>query len=368
MTYSRLSFLLLTFMLGCYTDRAVIERACRGERCVNVPADGGVTSEPMAGTLSEPPKSVSSSASGSSGASGAAGMSSAPSPEECVVQAVTPHPKPLAIHFLINKSWNVFSWYTPMREALDQFLWDPKSAGLSVGLTTLGAGCSPEVYEVPTLPIAAVPNSNAALLAALPAFPEISDEAVPAGLRGTLTYADRWSQQHADTKTIVVLMTQDLNDDCDSREDDAVAAAREGFDNDSIPTYVIAFEADLHKIAEAGGTGRAREVARFQTPDVLAAITSVRDAALPPSESVCRFATPAGEKIDATHAYLHVVGLDGSEITFKALANATACSLAVDGFYFDATAGTIVVCDSSCGRLRGAAKIELLTKCDATRR
>jgi hypothetical protein len=136
----------------------------------------------------------------------------------------------------------LFAWRETKR-GLAQFLGDPASAGLGVGLQLFGDSCDPTSYETPRVPIAPLPENAAAILGEVPLAPTSDTPARPA-LEGVINYARAWQITHPERTTIVTLVTDGFAEECDSTSENVAQVSRDGLSgNPPIRTFVVAIDA-----------------------------------------------------------------------------------------------------------------------------
>jgi hypothetical protein len=347
----------LLLACGC-TDRGVIGSVCPHGQCEAITVDSSTPAPTLDAPVASSDAPQLSDAALEAGPTSDTGLAVA-----CRVRALTLEQKSLSVHLLIDKTVGVLAWWTPLIEAFGQFVAQPQSAGVNLGLTFFGGACDIN-YSTPSVPLAALPGNNMALLAAFPATPVELDKALLSAFRGSLAYAHGWALQTPETKTVVLLITEDLDQDCGTTQRAMIEAATSSFEDKlSVATYIVALGAeDYDSIAQAGGTGKAQHVDATDTPTLLQALTAVRDAAKPLAEPSCKFQLPSAERPE--RAQLRLIMQDSSELSVAAVPDHAACTTASGGFYYDdRTAPALVVCEQSCDKLRSAARVELLDQC-----
>lgn len=283
----------------------------------------------------------------------------------CNADVYTGDRKRLDIYMMVDDSASMLLWWQPTIEAIQTFLGDPASAGIGVGLQFFGASCDPATYAHPAVPIAPLPANAAALQQAFPALP-LDDTATLPALQGAIAHARAWSTAHPDVKTVVLLVTDGLPDECSSTVENVAQAAREGFaGSPSVTTYVIGIGdiAALDQFAAEGGSGKALVTAPGAGPELVKALQAIRGAALP-----CEFALPPAAKSGIRPGSVNLRHQDpqGRPRLIGAVRDARSCDAANGGWYFDdpQTPSRVVACEQSCRELNAiGGKVEVLLGC-----
>lgn len=249
----------------------------------------------------------------------------------------------------------------PIREAMDLFVHDPKSAGIGFGLGYFGympigdSSCSPDDYETPALPLGAQAD---AIVASLDRAEPTGETPTGAALRGACTYVRQAKRQRPGRSNVILLVTDGIPEtpvtSCGATLPDAVAAARECALDAVSPTRVFVLGVgqalqNLNQIAAAGRTERAYLVEGGDVAgSVLSALNAIRGAATIP----CELSIPepaAGEQLDYERVNVGICDAGGAiQNTFR-VAERSACS-GEGGWYYDDPANPqkIVLCEASC--------------------
>lgn len=308
----------------------------------------------------------------------------------CEKQRNPEEPQPLGVYIMVDQSTAMKSQWTPVSDALQQFIRESDQLGkVSVGIQyyaldidVLPFGtvyqnvvCQPSVYATPRIAIAPLPQNTSALLDSIKAHnPTLldpllrglgllpSESPVDAALRGAIAGAQAWSAIDAGgaPKAVVLLVTNGIPDAtasplCKPTVANAVAAAADGLP--SISTYVLDVgppNPDLDAIAKAGGTDHAYTAANGT--DVPAALQSIREVALP-----CDVAVPADA---ATSDLLNVeLSRPGVKEPFGKVAGAANCSdlSRKDEWYIEGSgaAAKVRLCPSTCAYARSVKEATL---------
>lgn len=238
----------------------------------------------------------------------------------CVGEQYAGENLPLDIYVLFDQSGSMCSCIDPpggqlcpdpscratrldaIRAAMGEFVADPLSAGIGLGLTFFGqhplgsADCNPASYAEPVTPIGALPGNASNIMQALNAVAPAGETPTGAALRGACEYADR-SRRDSGHQVVILLLTDGKPEapvtcaggqgTCCPSLSDAVDAASACYAMGSgVRTYVLGVGpllANLSDIAAAGGTERAYLVESGDVgAEVLTALNRIRaDAAIP---------------------------------------------------------------------------------------
>jgi hypothetical protein len=275
--------------------------------------------------------------------------------------------------------------------AFNEFLADPLSAGISVGIqffplpakpgeaSDKNASCNIPDYATPAVPIAPLPGNAAALTQAFAAAGPAGYTPTRVSLSGAIEYARGWAQQHPAHKTIVVLQTDGQPNVCGSTVPSVVQVAAAGLSGTpSIQTYVIGVGTDrggnvqaalaaLSQIAQAGGTGQALMVDTTQNVEqqFIDAMNKIRGAAL----QSCEFQIPAAGAsgpLDFGKVNVTFTPNGGTQSELLQAPGAAQCPAAGGWYYDDAAHPTrVLLCPSTCQAVKAdpKAQVDLLLGC-----
>jgi hypothetical protein len=257
-----------------------------------------------------------------------------------------------------------------VRNAVGQFLSDPDSAGVSVGIGYFGTqplscactSCNPNDYAKPAVPLGILPAAAPALVASLSKQAPTGETPTGAALRGACSYATTAKQARPDHAVVILLVTDGIPQapltsqagGCNPTLADANAAAASCFGAATpIRTYVLGVGpslANLNQIAAAGGTGHAYLVESAGSAGVLAALGAIRqDAMIPCSLGIPTTSTGGGVDL----ATVNVVYADANcgLTTFVNVGKASSCDPQRGGWYYDdpSRPTSIQLCGASCG-------------------
>jgi hypothetical protein len=260
-----------------------------------------------------------------------------------------------------------------VRVAIDQFLSDPDSAGIGVGLGLFGqqeigaTSCDASTYGAPLVQVGTLPEQAAALTDALSLLQPVGETPTGPALRGACGYARDYratTQQH---QVVLLLLTDGRPEapstcrggagPCCPSLDDAVLAAEECRNEVGVRTFVLGVGPlldNLEQIAVAGGTERAYIVEGGDVgAGVRNALNRIRgDAAIP-----CELALPEpppGDVLALDAVNLAHAGEDCTLTPFDAVRSAADCANE-DGWHYDDPEAPqrILLCPRSCERVSG---------------
>lgn len=256
-----------------------------------------------------------------------------------------------------------------VRAAVDQFLQDPSSAGLSVGIGYFGrqplscacTSCNASDYATPAVPIGALPGAAAGLESSLAGQQPTGETPTGAAIRGACTYASAHKAAVPGHAVVILLVTDGVPEapltahagGCNPTLADAQSAAISCFSATTpVRTYVLGVGPsldNLNQIASSGGTGHAYLVENAGTAGVLQALATIRQDAMIP----CSMALPtaaSGLRVDP--AKVNLVYADGTCAfsTLQYVKAPAACDPQSGGWSYDDPANptTIELCPASC--------------------
>jgi von Willebrand factor type A domain len=323
----------------------------------------------------------------------------------CASQALGAAAGSLDIFIMLDKSQsmsdatpNGSSKWDVITQSIDDFVNDPQSAGMEVGLGFFGVGsgsgshnndssCTAADYASPVVPIAALPTNATPIANAISKESPSGNTPTEPALHGAINYAAQWAQQNPSHKVIVVFATDGLPNGCNSSVAGAATIAAGGVKGPPpILTYVIGVFGDqdcpggvgqgqtcdvisnTNEIANSGGTQAAFIVnASGDTgAQFLQALNSIRTA----NAVGCDFAVPApsgGKVVDFSSATVEYTPGGGSATSLTWVASASACDPTSGGWYYDsATApNDMLLCDASCAAVQAdpKAKLDVMVGC-----
>ena len=249
-----------------------------------------------------------------------------------------------------------------VRTAMNDFLTNPKSAGISIGIGYFGnfpignASCNPADYATPAVPIAALPGNAQPIEQSLQRAMPTGETPTGAAIRGACTYATSWKKSNPGREVVVLLVTDGVPEAPSSRAckptlPDAEAAAKDCVSQSGVATYVLGVGANLDNLAglaQAGGTGHAYLAGTMDVSNkVLDALNQIRDGAQVP----CKFKVPpapSGQTLDP--GLVNVAYQDTGGASHLVPSAGTAANCAMGGWYYDnpQNPATLSLCPSTC--------------------
>jgi hypothetical protein len=294
--------------------------------------------------------------------------------EQCATQGYEGESLPLDIFIMFDQSGSMLAdvggvtRLSAIRLAAEQFLRDPKSAGIGVGIGYFGtqpigsASCSEQDYRTPQVEITL---DHEAVLSSLAGRVPTGETPTGAAIRGSCSYAQAHKTENPSHAVVILLLTDGepkapvtcQSGTCCPTLADAVDAAEECRTGvPAIRTYVLGvgpFLENLAQIARAGGTNQAYLVGdRDVSTNVLAALNAIRaDATIP-----CQIKLPEpfdGQTLD--YGKVNVAYQDPScaLTTMYYVEQLELCDPAQGGWYYDdpAAPSSVELCPSSCDQV-----------------
>lgn len=256
----------------------------------------------------------------------------------------------------------------PVRTAVKEFLQDPASAGIGVGLGFFGdhpvdapddpQTCTVENHTDAAVEIARLPGAANKLITELNAGEPQGGTPTHLAIDGSCEHVREWRRTHPSHQVVILLVTDGIPEhSCDATIQLATAAARRCFDGgDGFKTYVLGVVANnnnslqqLNQIAAAGGTTRAYLTRTNDVAgSVLEALNAIRlDAAIP---CVLEIPPPrTGEVLDLTKVNVGICDAERAVVRTPKVESAAACGDHAGWYYDDPSSPTAIhLCDVSC--------------------
>ncbi len=257
-----------------------------------------------------------------------------------------------------------------VRKATEQFLTDPESAGIRVGIGYFGyqeighASCDPGDYDDAAVGMDLLPDHADTIMGSLNSIEPTGETPTGPAIRGACSFAGAWKQQNPGHHVVILLVTDgvpeayvtSMSGGCDPTLEDAIAAAKSCLDDSKIPTYVLGVGPsldNLNQIAEAGGSDQAYLVEKDSSEGVLAALNAVRGAARIPCE--IELSEPdSGQSLNYEQTDLVWMDSDCQVSRVSKVESAAACDPSSGGWHFDDpdAPSRIVLCESSCSDVK----------------
>lgn len=296
----------------------------------------------------------------------------------CVGEMYVGETIPLDIYIMFDQSGSML---TPdqggvtridaVRKAVGEFLTDPASTGLSVGIGYFGyepigqTTCSPADYEKADVPVGLLPDNAQAIIDSLAKRQPTGETPSGAAIRGACTYGSQWKKDHPGREVVLLMVTDGKPEapvtcgnsgtgPCCPTLPDAVKAASDCRTGDpGLKTFVLGVGPlldNLGQIAVAGGTDHAYLVSGGDvSQQVVDALNKIRSAAQIPCELHLP-APPAGQTLDPTRVNIVYTtsACDAQTIYYED--SVAACDAAKGGWYFDDPAAPqkVHLCPKTC--------------------
>lgn len=275
-------------------------------------------------------------------------------------------PTPLDMYIMIDDSGSMVPWWLGVTQVFSQFINDPASGGIGVGVQFFGSNCDPNFYATPRVPIAPLPGNVPAIEANYPLIP-VEGTATEPAMQGAIQHARAWQGMNPGHKVVVLLITDGLPSECNSTIASVSQVISEGFTgNPSIQTFVLGLGFtlnELNQLAQAGGTNTAFLVDPASAQALTDAMNEIRGAALP-----CDYALPNGGNVDPSKLNIDFTAADGATTTIPNVGDASGCDPAAGGWYYDNPGAPTraLVCPSTCGTFQAAelAQVNVVLGCD----
>jgi uncharacterized protein YegL len=281
---------------------------------------------------------------------------------------------PLDMIILLDKSGSMSgSSWTTVTGALKNFIADPASDGIGVGLVFFpnnkSDDCIPADYANLDVDVAPLPGNKVLLQDKIDATSPTGMTPTWGALKGALQAATSYQDANPTHKVIVVLATDGDPTSCTDTDSAVIAAlAKSARNYNGVQTYAIGFNgatmSNLDEIAAAGGTGTGFDVTNDIT-QFSAKMAEIRSNAL--ACEVLMPPPPVGEQLDP--GKVNVSFTPGGQTTSTNLpnvVNAAACGNKA-AWYYDNNAAPkkIMLCPATCTSVKGdsAAKLDILFGC-----
>jgi Mg-chelatase subunit ChlD len=280
----------------------------------------------------------------------------------CVSTSVKAEEVALDVIVLLDRSGSMYGQnWNGATTALKQFVKDPGSDGLNIGLLFFpvdsppdGLVCNHAHYDDLVVPVGKLPSNSDALVQSIDAeSPNGGSTPMFGALEGALFAATHYKDSNPSHKVILVFASDGDPNSCpvDQNEITNIASlAKSALEYNGVETYVIAISGasvqNLNQIAAAGGTGKAFDVTG-NIGEFAQKMVEIRQKALsceyvipaPPSDEPLEF-----DKVAVKHM---IGGTDETEIPrAESLAD---CGSSAGWYYDDPQNPTkILLCPASC--------------------
>ncbi len=293
----------------------------------------------------------------------------------CTGEVLAGEAVPLDIYIMFDQSGSMSTPTTEgeltridvVRAALAEFLEDPSSNGIGVGIGFFGyhelgaTSCDAADFSSPTQGIEVLPPAASDIVSAISDVEPTGETPTGAAIRGACQYAQSWKASHLGHNVAVLLVTDgepkapitSTYSACNPTLTDAVDATADCASAlPAVRTYVLGvgpFLQNLNQIAAAGRTEAAYLVEDETSESVLEALNAIRADATVPCELVLPSA-PSGELLD--YAEVNLLTMDAA-CTQRTVANVSSpgeCGESARGWYYDDAndPSSILLCDTTC--------------------
>ena len=290
---------------------------------------------------------------------------------------------PLDLFVMMDRSYSMshptgtgLGKWQAVTQALQVFLNDPGSAGISVGIQFFplwfGAcdSCSPADYAKADVAIGPLPGNAQAIVDAMIDHEPSNDTPTYAALKGAVDFARSHAITHPSHTVAVIFATDGEPTECDPMDIPTIAgvAATAAAATPAVRTFVVGVGSlpSLDAIAEAGGTTKAFHV--DESGDVVvqfgAALQAIHGQALG-----CTYVLPTpadGGLLDLAKVNVQVTPTGSAPVPVPYVAAPAGCA-PDGGWLFDdpVQPAQIVLCPQTCDALTAdpGAKVEVLLGC-----
>lgn len=280
----------------------------------------------------------------------------------CIEESAATELVPLDIIILLDRSGSMSgSNWTGSINALQTFVNDPASSGISVGLLYFPAAnlqgttsCNYTLYDNLIVPVGELPANAQALTSSLTTEqPTGPDTPMYGALKGALFAATAYQDANPNHKVILVFASDGDPNGCASNENQIptiASLAQSALNYNGVQTYVVAISganlANLNQIAAAGGTTSAYDV----TGNIN--LFSQKMAEIRANAVSCEFLIPdppEGETLDPNAVTVRFTDSSGAEVPIPRAMDASQCGVG-PGWYYDnnITPTKIFLCPASC--------------------
>lgn len=289
-----------------------------------------------------------------------------------VCEGVEQSAKPLPLHMILvidrSGSMNTYGYWSPLQQALIQFIQDPLSEGLYVGLNYFpapggGDSCSLGLWnpvQVPNgaPPLALLPQDANALITSINGTSTGNMTPMYGGLAGSYQVAHDLQTVYPNDKVIVVLASDGLPTECGGSYEDinwlATNVVASEFATHGIETYAIAIApgvvSAMSTIAQAGGTLQSYDVSQ-DTSAFAQKMSEIRGSAIG-----CEYLIPdSGTEFDPYKVNVSITIDGGTPQSVPQADDETDCGSG-DGWYYDDAANPtmIILCPTTCQTIETA--------------
>ena len=267
----------------------------------------------------------------------------------------------------------------PVRDAVEAFLNDRQSAGISVGVSFFGympigsTSCDAGDYSRAAVDIGMLPDSADQLTASVRAAIPTGETPTDSAIQGACNYLNGWRDDNPGFKSVILLVTDGVPEAPSSEGCQPSIEAAEQVTADArdagIETYVLGVGQaldNLNRIAQAGGTDQAYLVEGGNVSQmVLEALNAIRaDAAIP-----CTLPVPEPDNGVINYESVNIGICDSADnsLTTFFVESAEDCGNDAGGWYYTDGGSTrnIQLCEATCGVVSSAgARLHFTLGCE----
>ncbi len=296
-----------------------------------------------------------------------AGMVGAGGGEACAQTGGKAEPVELDLVILLDRSGSMYGQnWNGATAAIKQFVEDPASAGINVGILYFpidtppdGLVCNYNHYNDLSVPIAPLPQNAAAIVQSIDAeSPNGGSTPMYGALEGALFNTTAYKDSHGNHKVILVFASDGDPNSCPGNQNDITSIAglaKSALDYNGVETYVVAINGasvvNLDQIAAAGGTQKSYDVTG-NVAQFAQKMSEIRSKAL-----ACEYVVPepSGNK-PIEFDKVAVKHIDGAGVEKEIPHAKTAADCGVGpGWYYDEPQKPkkILLCPASCQVVQG---------------
>jgi hypothetical protein len=299
-----------------------------------------------------------------------------PDPSGCIGELYMGETIPLDIYVMFDQSGSMLNLeqggvtrIDAVRSAVGQFLKDPATAGMGVGIGYFGyqeighTSCDPADYDNADVGVAELPGNAQPIIDSLAGRMPTGETPSGAAIRGACTYAKQWKTDHPGREVVILLVTDGLPEapvtcgdkragPCCPTLPDAVTATTDCLTGSpSLKTYVLGVGPYLDNLAQiaTGGSKMAYLVSGGDvSKQVFDALNRIRAAAQIPCDLTIP-APPGGHTIDLTRVNVIRTSASCETTTIGYRESASSCD-DMGGWYFDDPSAPqkVVLCKKTC--------------------